>query len=400
MSADRPDDFDDVPNLRSIPSAASDDGLRADYRDELPPRKPGFGFWMAVVWCILYVLVMQVLAACVCGLPIYAVALGIEVAQNGMEAVKDETKLKAWMEGPNGRLAMMSTLIASHLVGLLFSWIVLRWRVGGRRWKRRIALTRPPAITHWVLILIGLPAMLALSTAVEQPIMEYVPSIQDLLNRAHINFEWPGIEVIMPLLQKTPLPLAIFAVAILPALNEEFWCRGFIAQGLAGRYRTWAVVLVTSFLFGVIHLEPRQGIGAMLLGAAIHGAYLATRSLWAAMFVHFANNGLAVLHVNEGFPLAVLKPLEDTLKASPVLFVASSAVLFGAVMCALYQTRCKLVSVDPSLPTWEPSGVSTVELPPPGSGTVVTHDPLSPVSVALVLVGAVAFGAVMYWKGV
>ena len=46
-------------------------------------------------------------------------------------------------------------------------------------------------------------------------------------------------------------------------------------------------------------------------------------------------------------------------------------------------------------PGWEPEGVSSVELPPPSSGTVVTHDPISPLSVALVLAGAVAFGLVL-----
>jgi len=47
------------------------------------------------------------------------------------------------------------------------------------------------------------------------------------------------------------------------------------------------------------------------------------------------------------------------------------------------------------MPTWEPKGVSSVELPPPNSGTVVTHDPISTLSVALVLAGAVIFGMVL-----
>ena len=36
-----------------------------------------------------------------------------------------------------------------------------------------------------------------------------------------------------------------------------------------------------------------------------------------------------------------------------------------------------------------------VELPPPDSGTVVTHAPISALSVTLVLIAAVAFGAVL-----
>ena len=193
----------------------------------------------------------------------------------------------------------------------------------------------------------------------------------------------------------TPLGLDLVAVAVLPAINEEFWTRGFIAHGLSGRYATWVVVLVTSFLFGCLHLDPRQGLGAMLLGAVIHGAYLATRSLWVAMAIHFFNNGLAVMHVNDGlFP--VLQPLEDGLNRNPALYVAGAALLFGAVAFALYQSRCRLAPAGDGMPVWEPRGVAGgAELPPPGSGTVVTHDPLSPLSAALVVAGAVAFGLVL-----
>ena len=47
------------------------------------------------------------------------------------------------------------------------------------------------------------------------------------------------------------------------------------------------------------------------------------------------------------------------------------------------------------MPTWEPAGQSGVELPPPNSGTIVTHDPISPLSVGLVLAGAVVYGLVL-----
>jgi membrane protease YdiL (CAAX protease family) len=370
--------------------------MRDEDRDDRPPppRKRGFGFWMAVLWCLAYLFVTQILALLVCGIPIAAVFIVKEIARNGMATFEDPDKTKAWTQGDDGRLMLISVLIASHLVGLLFGWLLFRWHLGGRTWRRRIALTRRPAATHWVLLVIGMPAALALSAALEKPIMRYVPSIQDLLNRAHIDFEWPGIEAMEPILRKTPFALALFAVAILPAFNEEFWCRGFLGQNLAGRYRTWTVMLMTGFLFGAIHLEPRQGLWAMFFGAAIYGAYAATRSLWAAMFIHFVNNGLAVVHSSDQINWPVLQPFEDVLERSPTLFVASSALLFAAVSYAFYQTRCKLAAVDPR-PVWRPRGVSGVELPPPDSGTIVTHDPLSALSVALILIGAVAFGLVM-----
>jgi uncharacterized protein len=398
MSTDRPDDLDDVPTLHPLP-ADDREALERDYGEPplLPPRrpawlpepKPGFGFWMAVVWCLFYFVVMQFIGAIVVGVPAIIVAMVVN-QMNGRPVPVD---VPGMMNDPAMGTALLVILIGSHLIGLLFGWIILRWQVG-RHWKRRIALSRRPTLTHAALVLIGFPAMLTLSAAVEQPIARYVPSLEDLLRQLGVPFDWPGIEAMMPLLQRAPWPLALLAVAVLPAINEEFWTRGFLGQGLQARYRAWVAVLIVSFLFGCLHVDTRQGLGAMLLGAVIYGAYLATRSLWVAMGIHFLNNGLAVVHMNDHlFP--VLKPLEDGLDRNPALYIAGAALLFAAVAYALYQTRCKLVPEMEGLPTWRPKGVGGVELPPPGSGTVVTHAPLSALSAALVVVGAVAFGLVL-----
>lgn len=391
MASDDFHDYDDVPLppdppvLRPLhPDELAREELRARY------LKPGFGFWMAVAWCILLLIVMNVVGLVLCGIPVLVITMAIDTAQG--QAPGDA---KAWMQSETGMLALMIILIGSHIVGLLFGWLMLRWQCGGRTWKRRIALSRSPTGTHVLLVLLGFPAMLALGTVIEQPIMKYIPSIQDFFNWANIQFEWPGIEAVEPLLKKSPLALAFFAVAILPAFNEEFWCRGFLGQGLSARYKGLVVAALTSFLFGCIHLEPRQGLWAMLLGMAIYGAYAFTRSLWVAIGIHMANNGLAVLHSNERLNFPVLQPLEDLLNRSPLLLLVGALSLFSAVAYALYQTRCKLAPVEPGMPTWEPKGVSSVELPPPNSGTIVTHEPISMMSVGLVLAGAVIFGTVL-----
>ena len=258
-----------------------------------------------------------------------------------------------------------------------------------------IALTRVPSLTHMVLILIGFPGMIAVVAAIEVPINQYVPTMQDILNWLGIDIQFPGSEVLGPLIKHSPWGLAIFAVAITPAICEEVFCRGFLAWGLSGRYTTWAVVLITSFLFGCLHVDPRQGIGAMMLGAAIHGAYVATRSLWAAMFVHFANNGLAVVHYNDQLYPDLLKPLEQILTDSPFLFVVSGLFLFCPSPTPSTRRGASWLPSIPKRPCGCRKRRNSAELPPPGSGTVVTHDPISPVSVVLVLVAAVGFGAVM-----
>jgi membrane protease YdiL (CAAX protease family) len=392
MSTDRPDDLD-APTLSPVPPDDREGRPRDDDRAP-PPRRPGFGFWLAVAWCLLYVVVTQVVAGIVFGIPIYGIALIPELQQNGGAILADPNKLNDWMVGPRGRVATLILVAVTQFTGLLLSWILLR-QYWGRSWKRRIALTRGPTRTHALLVLIGFPALIALGAAIEAPINKYLPSLQDVLDSLGVKFEMEGANEFLPkLIRHSPWALAIFAIAVSPGICEEVFCRGFLAHGLSGRYATWAVVLIVSFLFGCLHLDPKQGFGAMLLGAAIHGAYLATRSLWVAMAVHFANNGLAVVHFNaQLYP--VLEPLERLLAEQPVLLVGSALLLFLAVCVALYQTRCRLAVDDVALPPWEPKWVGHAEVPPPGTGTVVTHDPLSVLSATLVAAGAVAFGLVL-----
>lgn len=367
------------------------------------PKAQGFGFGMAIVWCIVYFVIMQVVATIACGLPVFAIAMmingDIPAANQPPDAKAPEADM---LNEPSYQKATLVVLIISHLFGLGTAWFMLRY-LCGKQWKRKIALSRRPTGTHMALILLGFPAMIALSVGLDATITKYVPSLQDVLNALvtdpNKRIHWPGIEQLGELFKSTPFGLGLFAVAIMPAINEEFWCRGFLNHGMASRYRTWAVVLLTSFLFGCLHLDPRQGLGAMFLGAAIHAAYLATRSLGVAMFIHFANNGLAVLHMNEGMNCPILKPFE-LLYENPgtrPLFIGSAAVLFAAIAYALYQTRCQVVPNGTDARAWQPVGPASAEVPPADTNMTIEHEPLNVLSVCVIVGGALCFGAVLAW---
>jgi membrane protease YdiL (CAAX protease family) len=391
MSADQADDFDDVPTLQPVRERGVDPDSREYYRSLLAKRKPGFGFWKAVGWAHLYFVVTQLVGAII-AIPLVVLVIFADAGPNAQPPADP----MAWMKSPNVTVALLGATAASQFFGLGLSWLLLRL-LCGKPWPRKIALGRLPSPTHAVLVLVGFPAMIALAALIEVPIKEYVPTTQELLKRFGVDFQLEGTtEAILAMVKNAPWGLAIFVVGVTPGICEEVFCRGFLGQGLSGRYRTVEVVAIVSFLFGWMHADPQQGLGAMCLGLAIHFAYVATRSLPVAMLVHFANNSLAVLHVNTHTPFTgILDPLEQVMKNSPFLFIASTVALFSSVAYALYQTRCRLAAKEPELPVWEPEGVSGVELPPPNSGTIVTHDPLSVASAAAVLVSAIAFGLVL-----
>lgn len=361
----------------------------------MPTKVPGFGFGMALVWCLVYFFVMQVLVGIVLvGIPLMLIASGI--AQGSGPPPQDNSTL---MDSPVMTNATLILLIITHLAGGVLGWFMLRY-LCGKQWKRKIALSRAPSGTHIALLLLGFPAMIALAVGVEAAVNNAIPSTQEIVNwfirDPHKKFSLPGVAQFVDSLKSAPFGLVLVAVAVVPALNEELWCRGFLNHGMAARYRSWVVVALTSFLFGCLHVEPRQAVGVMFLGAAIHAAYLTTRSLWVAIGLHFANNGLQVLHINTRMEMPILKPYEEIFEHQPTLFLTSAAVLFAAVAYALYQTRCKLVlNTEQEVSFWRPVGPASAELPPENSATMVEHEPLSILSMVLVLVGAVTFGAVV-----
>src|SRR5262249_25780361 len=65
--------------------------------------------------------------------------------------------------------------------------------------------------------------------------------------------------------------------------------------GLVGRHGALIGVLLASAIFGAIHLNLPQGLWAFVMGCCLHLAYLATRSLWVPVLLHFINNAAAVI---------------------------------------------------------------------------------------------------------
>lgn len=93
------------------------------------------------------------------------------------------------------------------------------------------------------------------------------------------------------------LVLAIVVAALLPALCEETVYRGFLCNSFArpGTKVDVGAVLLSSALFSLMHMSPWQTVHPFALGCVIAVVYLATRSLWAGVILHFSNNLLVLL---------------------------------------------------------------------------------------------------------
>lgn len=96
-------------------------------------------------------------------------------------------------------------------------------------------------------------------------------------------------------MEGTPAWKLILLLALLPAVCEELAFRGFVLNGLRRSGHKWGAILVTSALFGVVHMLLQQSLSAFLIGIVIGYVAVKTNSIWPAMLFHFTHNSLAVL---------------------------------------------------------------------------------------------------------
>jgi membrane protease YdiL (CAAX protease family) len=95
--------------------------------------------------------------------------------------------------------------------------------------------------------------------------------------------------------------LAFFALVISPPLGEEPLLRGYLFSGLRSRWKFWPAALLTSFLFGLAHLNG--GVNASVIWAAAVDTFILslvlvylrenTNALYAGILVHMLNNLVA-----------------------------------------------------------------------------------------------------------
>lgn len=88
--------------------------------------------------------------------------------------------------------------------------------------------------------------------------------------------------------------LLFFAVAVLPALFEEIVFRGAMLERLGRKYSYKTAVILSSALFGVLHVDI---IGALMMGLILSLIYLKTYSLFIPIIIHACNNGLIVMYI-------------------------------------------------------------------------------------------------------
>lgn len=179
-------------------------------------------------------------------------------------------------------MAIISGLIGSAAIQLLLMWLYLR--------------------KHDRIKLLGLHdfGRIPLHKATGLAFLLVVAAM--IFNFLYAQYAIPGIGMqdemkkILAEIARTPINLvAMFvAIAIAAPIVEELLFRGFLQNALTKYVPVWGAILLSSFLFSLVHLQPYAIPGLMSLSIAFGYLYHRTGSLRTNILLHMANNSFAL----------------------------------------------------------------------------------------------------------
>jgi len=99
------------------------------------------------------------------------------------------------------------------------------------------------------------------------------------------------------MIRETPLAVKLFALALVPAVCEEWFFRGFLQGSLQKEAKPWQAILSASLLFGVFHvltstLSFERMIPSTIIGLILGLLFYKSGSIWPGILLHTIHNGL------------------------------------------------------------------------------------------------------------
>ena len=146
--------------------------------------------------------------------------------------------------------------------------------------KRKATAEKPfinLAIRNKIILPFIILGTVALLYGVVSPISELIP-MPEIIKKAFMN-----------LAKGTGIFAFLMMVVAAPVL-EELIFRGIILDGLLEKYSPLKSILISSILFGIVHLNPWQFVAAVILGGFSGWIYYKTKSLTLSIIIHATAN--------------------------------------------------------------------------------------------------------------
>lgn len=134
----------------------------------------------------------------------------------------------------------------------------------------------------------------------------------------------------------------LFLIGVFGPFCEEFVFRGLIYHGYKKSGNTLGAILLSSLLFGLMHLNINQAIYAFVIGILLALLVEATGSLWSSVFCHMVFNSGQVCLVFLADSLQMTETAEapaaltaDVLVLGMCVYLVLAAVMTPLAVCVL-----------------------------------------------------------------
>lgn len=103
------------------------------------------------------------------------------------------------------------------------------------------------------------------------------------------------LEGLMGWLKDMPVLVILFFMAVVPAICEELFFRGYALSGVRSGMGRWGAILIIGIAFGVYHQSVHRLVATMALGMLFSALVLQSRSIWPSMLAHVMHNSILLL---------------------------------------------------------------------------------------------------------
>lgn len=219
---------------------------------------------------------------------------------------------------------MFANTVMFSLVIAFFDFFVVRLQT-----KQKLNFNFSP--TNFYTYLLIFPMMLGMMF-ISEFVTDQIPTTGPFFGKYYDFFT-----DLMNQLTDNPFVMIITAVIMAP-IFEEIIFRGIIQKGMINNgIQPWKAIVFASIIFGLVHANPWQFVGAVLLGCVLGLVYYKTKSLLLPMLLHGFNNLCSSILIfytkNESF--------SEAFKVSEWIILGVGIVLFSS-FCYLFMKKYKV----------------------------------------------------------
>ncbi|HWK58982.1 MAG TPA: type II CAAX endopeptidase family protein [Parapedobacter sp.] len=162
-------------------------------------------------------------------------------------------------------------------------------------------------------------ATIGLQTGITSPIVNLIP-MPEFVQKIFLEFaDQKGI-------------YSFLAIVIAAPIIEELIFRGIILEGLLQRYSPVKSIILSSILFGIVHLNPWQFVSALVIGLLSGWVYYRTRKLSLSILIHLVNNLFAFIGMHSMDTEAMIDKSQLELYGGLTNFILITA---GAILISI-----------------------------------------------------------------